>query len=135
MIPCQARLRDRTGPHWEDAKDGRDSTYCTYVFVFSLVPLDKVGKPDETRSTKNRRITVGAYLSDIQDLTRDRPQMRDALDRALFWFACNALEHGHDTPELDLGSPLAKDDLSGVDPGAAFELDLPGPAIGFHAGR
>ena len=135
MIPCQARLLNRTGPHPKNADDGRDSMLCRYVFVFSLVPVDKIGEPDEVRSTQDRRITVEAYSSDIEDFTRDHSEMPNAVDRILFWFARNALEQGEDATELNLSSPLAKDDLSRVDPREAFEMYLPGPAMGFHAGR
>ena len=73
-----------------------------------MVPLEKIGQPEEACCTQARRIKVEADGTDLGD--------READDRRPFWFTRNALENGRESTTLDLDSPLADIDLSRVNP-------------------
>jgi len=114
--------------------NGRRLAGYQYIFDFRLVQKDKVGQPDEDRDAKEHRVSLEASIDQLNHLEKTNKQVPDAEARMLYWFARKALERGENSTKLDLGNRDAKIDLSRVDL-QPFELDLPGPIMGFHVGR
>jgi hypothetical protein len=135
MIPYQGTLLNRSRPDPEPAKDRRDSEYLTYLFDFRLVPTGKVGAPDEAQSRQHRRVKVQATKSLMDEVEFNNPGIPGIVDRMLYWSAREALEQGQEETTLDPNSPRPNVDLSRVVIEKQFGLNLPGPVMGFHAGR